>query len=86
VNAAQLYRGGGLSGWRIPTKDELNLLYRSRQVLGGFRADFYWSSTEYRELGPGYEDFFAWYQSFSSGFVDYYNKNSPFNVRLVRAF
>ena len=52
MNAAQSYAGGGLSGWRLPTKDELNSLCQARLVItvGGFSRDRnygrYWSSTE----------------------------------------
>jgi hypothetical protein len=31
-------------GWRLPTKDELNVIYENKDVLGGLIGD-YWSST-----------------------------------------
>lgn len=31
-------------GWRLPTKDELNLIYTNKDVIGGF-VDYYWCST-----------------------------------------
>jgi hypothetical protein len=31
-------------GWRLPTKDELNVMYENKDVLGGLIGD-YWSST-----------------------------------------
>ena len=34
-------------GWRIPTKSELNLIYKNKYKIGGFINDYYWSSTEY---------------------------------------
>ena len=34
------------SGWRLPTKDELNLIYRNKNKIGGFANYDYWSSTE----------------------------------------
>ena len=52
MNAAQSYAGGGLSGWRLPTKDELNSLCQFRLLItvGGFSRDHsngrYWSSSE----------------------------------------
>ena len=33
-------------GWRLPTKDELNLMHINRVVIGGFANKYYWSSTE----------------------------------------
>ena len=64
-------------GWRLPTKNELNEIYKNR--VGGFANYGYWSSTEYDNYG-------AWVQNFSNGsqyslykFYDY------FNVRAVRA-
>ena len=35
-------------GWRIPTKSEINLLYKNKNKIGGFVNDYYWSSKEYR--------------------------------------
>jgi hypothetical protein len=51
---------GGRTDWRLPTKGELEQLYRVRDILGPFNWDFYWSSTENT---PD----FAWYQSFKTG-------------------
>ena len=68
------------SAWHLPTKDELNLLYQQKIVVGGFANDVYWSATEY-------DSYLAWYQFFCDG-VQYYNfnKTSTFTVRAVRAF
>ena len=66
-------------GWRLPTKDELNVLYENKDEIGGFANDYYWSSTE-TDSGD------AWIQSFSKGhqLSDY--KELDFSVRSVRAF
>ncbi len=34
------------NGWRLPTMEELNLLYKYRDTLGGFKNN-YWSGKEY---------------------------------------
>jgi hypothetical protein len=47
-------------GWRLPTKDELHILYQNKGKLGGFPDNFYWSSTEYDNNN-------AWYQNFANG-------------------
>jgi len=33
-------------GWRLPTIEELKILYQQRKFVGGFDHDFHWSSTE----------------------------------------
>ena len=69
-------------GWRLPTKDELYILYKNKDKIGGF-ADFkYWSSTEGNFANAGFEDFA------NAGFKDFgYGKfNYNYCVRAVRAF
>jgi len=69
----------GYSDWFLPSKDELNLLYQQKSVVGGFSTNYYWSSSEY-------DAFYAWFQNFLSGFQDGYGKEYPGSVRAVRAF
>jgi len=33
-------------GWRLPTKEELQMLYNNKDKIGGFASVGYWSSTE----------------------------------------
>ena len=66
-------------GWRLPTKQELEILYVNNQKIGGFDDNYYWSSTE-----AGYFD--AWLQSFSSGGQVFYFKCYSGYVRAIRAF
>ena len=65
-------------GWRLPTKDELNMFYENKEEIGGFANNFYWSSTEF-------DSFNAWKQSFNSGNQANGNKASNYYVRAVRA-
>ena len=66
-------------GWRLPTKEELNEMYKKRDVVGGFASNYYWSSTEN-------DNYVAWTQNFSTGFQGYGNKyDYDYNVRAVRA-
>lgn len=68
-------------GWRLPTKDELNLLYQQKDVVGGFDGggSNYWSSTEYSAD-------IMWYQDFYDGSQINGNKASYILVRAVRDF
>jgi hypothetical protein len=66
-------------GWRLPTKDELNILYKNKERIGGFISNrVYWSSTE-DEKGS------AWFQVFLSGFQNHgVDIDSEFRVRAVK--
>ena len=66
-------------GWRLPDKDELNLLYQNKEAIGGFATNYYWSSTE---DGSNH----AWRQNFYSGGQNNGSKDFPIYVRAVRAF
>jgi regulator of replication initiation timing len=67
-------------GWRLPTKDELNILYENKDKIGGFAEGFtYWSSTES-------DNFYAWRQDFYNGYQLTSYKLGGNNVRAVRAF
>ena len=65
--------------WRLPTKDELNLLYQQSSMVVGFARNNYWSS---KELDRGY----AWGQDFFSGIQYGYDKADSLPVRAVRDF
>jgi len=67
------------SGWHLPTKTELKVLYEHRNVVGGFAKNDYWSATELDSNS-------AWIQGFGNGDQDRYNKYSKLSVRAVRAF
>ena len=66
-------------GWRLPTKDELNMLYENKEEIGGFADNSYWSSTEFI-------NFLAWVHNFGSGIEGNNDKNYLYgSVRAVRA-
>lgn len=51
---------GGYTDWRLPTKEELMVLYNNRDKIGGFNAAMYWSSSYYQYnfyMGYYYVDF-----------------------------
>ena len=66
-------------GWRLPTKDELNIMYENKDKIDGFANGYYWSSTEYSNS-------YAWLQFFDSVEQSYNYKKTKYTVRAVRAF
>ena len=82
------YKGGGYRDWYLPSKDELNAMYKNigpgapdpLTNLGGFADDRYWSSTETNRVK-------AWCQLFNivtGQFVCF--KNKLHRVRAIRSF
>lgn len=70
---------GIYSDWYLPSKDELNKLYLSKVLIGGFANAYYWSSSEY-------DANYAWYQSFNTGGQFNFSKSQLNRVRAVRSF
>ena len=60
AKVAEAYTLNGFTDWYLPSKDELNLLYTQKSVVGGFAYYLYWSSSEYGS-------YYARYQSFGTG-------------------
>ena len=72
--------------WRLPTKNELNLLYLQKSVVGGFVAPntpltfTYWSSTDAGSSS-------VWFQSFSDGIQAANSTKTSFRyIRAIRSF
>lgn len=77
---------GGKKGFRLPSKAELDVLYRNREkgalkgtfnLTGSNPSGHYWSSTSVSR-------FAAWYQRFSLGYKDINFKQYNASVRCVR--
>ena len=66
-------------GWRLPRRNELQVLYNNRDKIGGFDGSNYWSSTEKNNNDVYYHSFVIDFQSIT-------DKYSSFCVRAVRAF
>jgi hypothetical protein len=64
----------GKTGWRLPTKEELNEIYESKN---DFDKDWYWSSTEFNSSN-------VWYQNFYDG-NKYKGRNKNYGDIYVRA-
>ena len=86
-NGAQKYAetldAHGHQDWRVPTKNELNLLFNNLAAVGGFRVSgsypggWYWSSSSYTTWS-------AWIQRFRGGYQNYNFKVTRSSVRCVR--
>ena len=61
---ARAYPGGGYDDWFLPSKDELNKLWISKDVIGSFAAQWYWSSSESTLLAYSPSDH-VWIQCFT---------------------
>jgi hypothetical protein len=67
-------------GWRLPTKSELNLLYKNKEKIGGFGDENrYWSSTMNNR--------WVWSQYFGNGSIGQDGKTvTEYYVRAVKTF
>jgi|TARA_B110000879_G_scaffold22306_1_gene28924 hypothetical protein len=66
-------------GWRLPTKDELNMMYENKDEIGGFaNSNSYWSSTH----SGGLSYWRLWLQN---GLTYIGGKYVNYNVRAVRS-
>jgi hypothetical protein len=79
AKACKEYSNGGKTDWFLPSMDELNMLYESRNFVGNMGTAWYWSSSQRGSFN-------AWPHLFGNGgqFNDY--KNKTYSVRAVRAF
>ena len=79
ANTVSDYDGGGKTDWFLPSRDELNEVYKQRASVGGFETDKYWSSSQYVAYA-------AWGQYFTNGYQS--GSATPYanGVRPVRAF
>jgi|GEM_PF-2435354 len=74
------FRGGGKNDWFLPSKDELNELYKQRNYFENTRLSF-WSSSQGNEYN-------AWNQNFDNGKQEYNDNTNDFaySVRAIRSF
>ena len=73
-------------GLRLPTKDQLNYIFKNKNKIGGFaEAAYYWSSTEYDEDNAWEQDFTNGEQSITDKVYDGESGYSTY-FRAVRSF
>ena len=79
VTSTAAYTGGGKTDWRLPTIEELTLLYEfsGRNSIGGFGATNYWSSSQKGEKS-------AYLLNLGSGQKQFLYKEHIYWVRPVR--
>jgi hypothetical protein len=81
---------GGVQDWFLPSKDELNLMYINlkRKNLGGFKDDWYWSSSESGNYNGAWTQHFSNGSQSSDGGGDRYSSYKPHKqlVRAIRQF
>ena len=69
------------TGWRLPTKDELDNLCQKKDLVGGFKSKGgYWSATEIENEGK------VWYQILRNCYQNEMTPDYLWHVRAVKAF
>ena len=76
------YKEGDFSDWRLPNKDELQLIYSllHKNNNASLKDDYYWNSSE------GNSNSNSWAQNFANGGQFVSNKNHKYYFRAVRNF
>ena len=80
---------GGYSDWFIPSKDELDLIYKNLALidLGGFYGSrFYGTSSQIYDLEKSPLGVFSWHQSFANGSQVGLESSLGYLYRLIRQF
>lgn len=76
-------RVGGYTDWRLPTKEELLLLYNNRELIGGFSDVIeYWAGDYYGFIQYSGEHYYA--VDFYSGRLSHNVEGCQFHIRAVR--
>jgi hypothetical protein len=81
VQLAKDFRLGESDQWRVPNKEELELLYANKQLIGGFQIGNYWTSQPSKEDPNG-----AYVINFYNGYTYTEYRETPVHLRLIRKF
>ncbi len=82
--SARWYQGGGKRDWFVPSVDELYALWLAKDIVGGFSANSYWTSTQ-PSLDIAVEAL-AEAINFQSGGTESVEKRILLGVRPIRTF
>ncbi|MDR2782418.1 MAG: fibronectin type III domain-containing protein [Treponema sp.] len=87
MKAAQVveaYEYEGFDDWFLPSKDELDLIYKNLKAksLGGFQSGSYWTSSD----AYSWDQNRSWFQRFSDGGQGIESKDTSLYVRAIRQF
>jgi hypothetical protein len=80
---AKVLDAHGHQDWRVPTVDELNVLFNNRAAIGGFNVTGSYFPGWYRSSSQNGR-WYAWEQRFSAGSQLINHKNGHSSVRCVR--
>jgi hypothetical protein len=69
----------GYDDWFLPSKDEMDLVYQYRDLIGGFGTGSYWTSNQSNNQA-------AYLKQFSNGSNSTNFKSYNYRVRAIRAF
>lgn len=75
---------GGFTDWRLPTRDELQIIYSQKEFIGGFQDGRYWTSTKYDNI-YGEEINCKFFISFENGHINGSSVDNFNNCRCVRS-
>ena len=77
------YRGGGFSDWRMPTLEELSLIYENLRKPGKIGGNTrYWSATLNSFYGSNYYSS----KDFEDGNTNSWESSNIFSVRAIRVY
>ena len=81
VTTANNYKGGGYSDWSLPSRSELDLMYKNlkKNDLGGFSKNGYWSSEKRSDNS-------SWALNFLDGGESWWSNDNSYSVRAVRSY
>ena len=72
-------------GWRLPTQQELNILYQNKYIIGTYDYDYYWSNTSSSSM---YMNNYgsAQAQNFIDGTFAIKGTENSFKVRAINGY
>ena len=85
AGVAWSYAANGTTDWFLPSKAELNEVFKQRDRIPGITVNTSQSASTYQSSTET-TAFYSWAQTMSTGFASNVNKYAAYRVRAVRAF